>query len=114
MTNKKLGTSTSSQRRAILANLLKELIIHERIETTELRAKELKRMFDRTITFAKKGTVEARRDAIALVMNDKKVIKKVFDELGPRFKDRNGGYTRILKLKERRGDNALMVIIELV
>ncbi|MDD4036260.1 MAG: 50S ribosomal protein L17 [Bacilli bacterium] len=114
MAYRKLGTSTSSHRRTLLSNLLTELIMHEKIETTEARAKELRKLFDKVITYAKKGTVEARRDALALLMNDKEAATKAFDELAKRYETRNGGYTRILKLNERRGDDALMVIIELV
>lgn len=114
MAYRKLGTRTSEQRRALLANLTKEVIMHERIETTEEKAKEVRKLVDKVITYGKKGTVEARRDAIAFLMNDKDVAKKAFDELAKRYEKRDGGYTRILKLEERRGDDASMVIIELV
>jgi large subunit ribosomal protein L17 len=114
MAYRKLGTRTSEHRRALLANLTKEVIMHERIETTEERAKEVRRFIEKAITYGKKGTVEARRDAVASLMNDKIVAKKLFEDLAKRYADRNGGYTRIIKLKERRGDDALMVILELV
>jgi large subunit ribosomal protein L17 len=114
MAYRKLGTSSSGERRSLLVNLIKAVVTHEKIETTEARAKEARKLIDKLITYAKKGTVEARRDALALVMNDKVVVKKAFDDLAVRYKERNGGYTRILKLKERRGDDALMVILELV
>jgi len=114
MAYRKLGTRTCEQRRALLANLIKQIIIHERIETTEARAKEIRKMVDRVITYGKKGTLEARRDAVANLLNDKEVAKKVFEDLAKRYETRNGGYTRILKVSERRGDDASMVIIELV
>ncbi len=114
MAYRKLGTRTSEQRRALLANLTKQVITHERIETTEQRAKEVRKMVDKIITYGKKGTLEARRDAIAKLLNDKDVVKKVFDDLAKRYATRNGGYTRILKLHERRGDDAAIVILELV
>ena len=114
MAYRKLGTRTSEHRRAILANLAKEIIIHEKIETTEERAKEVRKIVEKIITIGKKGTVEARRDVLAILMNDKEVMTKVFNDLAKRYEERKGGYTRILKLKERRGDNALIVRIELV
>ncbi|MDD3821480.1 MAG: 50S ribosomal protein L17 [Bacilli bacterium] len=114
MSYRKLGTRTSEQRRIILANLVRQLIQHEKIETTEARAKEARKIMDKVITYGKIGTVEARRDALALLMNDKEAVKKVFNDLVKRYEKRSGGYTRILKLKERRGDDALMVILELV
>jgi len=110
---RKLGVD-NQHRRAMLANLVIELVTHESIKTTEARAKEARKFVDRMITYGKKGTVEARRDCLAFLMNDKVATKKIFDELAPRYKDRNGGYTRILKLDERRGDDALIVILELV
>jgi len=114
MAYRKLGTSKSSHRRTLLANLLKELIMHEEIKTTEARAKELRKIFDKIITYAKKGTVESRRYAAAILMNDKEAVTKAFTELAKRYETRDGGYTRILKLNERRGDDALMVIIKIV
>ena len=71
-------------------------------------------MFDKMITYGKNGSLVSRRNALAFLMNNKEATKKVFEDLAPRFKDRNGGYTRILKLDERKGDDALMVILEIV
>lgn len=110
---RKLGV-LSDQRRAMLANLTKDLIMHESIKTTDTRAKEVRKFFDKMVTYGKKGTVEARRDCLAFLMNDKTATKKVFDDLAKRFENRNGGYTRIIKLDERRGDDALIVKLELV
>jgi large subunit ribosomal protein L17 len=97
MAYRKLGTTTSEHRRAMLANLAKQVITHERIETTEARAKEVRKLVDKLITLGKKGTVEARRDAVAILMNDKEVTAKVFNDLAKRYEERNVGYTRILK-----------------
>ena len=110
---RKLGVD-NKHRRSMLANLTISLINNEKITTTEARAKELRRTIEKMITYGKKGSLVSRRKAAAFLMNDKKATKKIFEELAPRYKDRNGGYTRILKLDERRGDGALMVIIELV
>ncbi len=113
MSYNKLGRDTQV-RRSILAGLTKDVIMNESIVTTKARAKEVSKFVDRMITYGKKGTLVARRQALAFLHNDKEVVKKIFDELAPRYKDRNGGYTRILKLKERIGDDALEVKIELV
>ena len=110
---RKLGR-TNKHRRSMLANLTKDLIMNERIETTETRAKEVRKFVDKMITYGKNGSLVSRRQALAFLQNDTEAVKKVFDELAPRYKDRNGGYTRILKTEERRGDDALMVILELV
>lgn len=110
---RKLGR-TNKHRKSMLANLTKDLIINERIQTTETRAKEVRKFVDKMITYGKNGSLVARRKALAFMHNDKEVVKKVFDVLAPRYAARNGGYTRILKLTERRGDDALMVILELV
>lgn len=110
---RKLGR-TNKHRRSMLANLTKDLIMNERIETTETRAKEVRKFVDKMITYGKDGSLVARRKAVAFLHNDKEVAKKVFDDLAVRYASRNGGYTRILKLTERRGDDALMVILELV
>ena len=88
--------------------------MNERISTTETRAKEARKFVDKMITYGKKGDLVSRRKALAFLQNDTVAVKKVFDELAPRYEGRNGGYTRILKTAERRGDGALMVIIELV
>ena len=110
---RKLGVD-NKHRRSMLANLTIELINNEKVETTEARAKEVRRCFDKMVTYGKNGSLVSRRKALAFLMNNKNACKKVFEDLAPRFKDRNGGYTRILKLDERRGDGALIVIIELV
>jgi len=110
---RKLGLD-EQQRRALLANQVKALIMNEKIETTETRAKETKRMAEKMITLAKRGDLVSRRSALAFLHNDKEVVKKLFDDLAKRYETRNGGYTRILKLEERRGDDALIVILELV
>lgn len=113
MAYRKLGRETR-HRRSMLATLTKQLIENERIVTTETRAKEVRRCFDRMVTYGKKGTLVARRNALAFLHNDNEVVSKVFNELAPRYAERNGGYTRIIKLAERKGDNALEVILELV
>ena len=98
----------------MLANLTKDLIMNERIETTETRAKETRKFVDKMISYGKDGSLVARRKALAFLQNDTVAVKKVFDDLAVRYANRNGGYTRILKLNERRGDDALVVILELV
>ena len=113
MAYRKLGR-TNKHRRSMLANLTKSVIINERIETTETRAKEVRKFVDKMISYGKDGSLVARRKALAFLHNDNTVVKKVFDDLAPRYANRNGGYTRIIKLTERRGDDALMVILELV
>lgn len=113
MAYRKLGV-TNKHRRSMLASLTKQLIINERIETTETRAKEVRKCFDKMVTYGKSGSLVSRRLALAFLHNDNDCVQKVLNELAPRYKDRNGGYTRIIKLKERKGDNALMVILELV
>ena len=113
MAYRKLGRETR-HRRSMLATLTKQLIENERIVTTETRAKEVRKCFDRMVTYGKKGTLVARRNALAFLHNDNEVVSKVFNELAPRYAQRNGGYTRIIKLAERKGDNALEVILELV
>ena len=113
MAYRKLGR-TCKHRRSMLANLTKDLIMNERIETTETRAKEVRKFVDKMITYGKNGSLESRRLALAFLHNDNEAVKKVFNELAPKYADRNGGYTRILKTAERHGDNALMAIIELV
>ena len=100
-------------RRSILAGLTKDVINNGYVVTTEARAKDRK-FVDRMITYGKDGSLVARRKALAFLHNDKDVVSKVFNELAPKYKDRNGGYTRIIKLKERVGDDALTVKLELV
>ena len=113
MAYRKLGRD-NKHRRSMLATLTKQLIENERIVTTETRAKEERKCFDKMVTYGKSGSLVSRRLALAFLHNDNECVKKVFNELAPRYKDRNGGYTRIIKLKERKGDNSLMVILELV
>ena len=113
MAYRKLGR-TNKHRRSMLANLTKDLINNERIETTETRAKEVRKFVDKMISYGKDGSLVARRNALAFLQNDNNTVKKVFDDLAKRYANRNGGYTRILKLNERRGDDALVVTLELV
>ncbi len=113
MAYRKLGVD-NKHRRSMRANLAISLIMNEKIETTEARAKETRKAVEKMITYGKNGSLVSRRKALAFLMNNKEAVKKVFDELAPRYQDRNGGYTRILKLDERRGDDALMVILELI
>ena len=108
----KLGR-TASHRKAMLSNMMTSLFANERITTTQIRAKALGRTAEKVITFAKKGDVHARRQVLRVIA-DKQIVSKLFDELGPRYKSRNGGYTRVVKLGPRRGDGAFMSIIELV
>ena len=113
MAYRKLGVN-NKHRRSMLANLTKDLIMNERIQTTETRAKEARKFLDKMITYGKDGSLVARRKALAFLQNDNEAVKKVFDDLAVRYATRNGGYTRILKLNERKGDDALMVMLELV
>lgn len=101
------------QRKALLRGLTVDLIQHERITTTLAKAKETRVMAEKLITHGKKGTLHNRRTALSQVPN-KKAVTKVFDELGPRYAERPGGYTRIIKLGPRQGDGASMAVIELV
>ena len=110
---RKLGR-TSDHRKAMLRGMVTYLIENGQIETTVTRAKEVRKCFDKMVTYGKKGTLVSRRLALAFLHNDEKCVNKVFNELTPRYKDRNGGYTRIIKMTERKGDNALEVILELV
>ena len=110
---RKLNLPTD-QRMALLRNMVTSLLENGKIETTETRAKEVRKFVDKMITYGKNGSLVARRNALAFLHNNTTAVKKVFDELAPRYANRNGGYTRILKLAERRGDDALMVILELV
>ena len=113
MAYRKLGRD-NKHRRSMLATLTKQLIENERIVTTETRAKGFRKSFDKMVTYGKKGTLVSRRLALAFLHNDKKAVDKVFNDLAVRYKDRNGGYTRIIKMTERKGDSALEVILELV
>ena len=103
----------SSHRWALMRNLITALLREEKIKTTDPKAKELRRWVDRVITLGKRGDLHARRQAAAIIF-DKTVVKKLFDTIGPRFKDRPGGFTRIVKLGIRHGDAAQMALIELV
>jgi large subunit ribosomal protein L17 len=103
----------SSHRWAMMRNLITALLQEEKIQTTDPKAKELRRWVDRVITLGKQGSLHARRQVLSIVQ-DKAVVRKLFDTIGPRFKDRPGGYTRIIKLGIRRGDAAQMALIELV
>jgi large subunit ribosomal protein L17 len=120
MSYRKLGR-TSAQRKALLRDLATDLIINERIETTEARAKELRSVVEKMITLGKRGDLHARRQAAAFIRKEvantetgQDAIQKLFSDIAPRYQDRQGGYTRIMKLGQRRGDGAPMVIIELV
>ena len=113
MAYRKLGRD-SKHRRSMLANLTKAVIMNESIETTETRAKEVRKFVDKMITYGKKGDLISRRKALAFLHNDKEVVNKIFSNLAPRYAKRNGGYTQILKLENRRGDDALIVILQLV
>ena len=113
MAYRKLGRN-NKHRRSMLASLTKQLILNEHIKTTETRAKEVRKSFDKMVSYGKKNTLVSRRLALAFLHNDETCVNKIFNELAPRYEKRNGGYTRIIKTEERRGDNALMVILELV
>lgn len=109
---RKLGR-TASHKKALLCNLATSLILHERIQTTTAKAKELRPFFEPLITLAKRGDLHARRQVAGLI-RDKVALAKLFAELAPRFAARPGGYTRILHLGARQGDNAELSLIELV
>ena len=104
---------TASHRKATLRNMATSLILHERIETTTAKAKELRPFVEKLITLGRQGDLHARRLAGRLIA-DRQVLGKLFDDVGPRFSERPGGYTRILKLGTRRGDAAEMALIEFV
>lgn len=108
---RKLGRTTS-HRKAMLSNLVTSLFHYERITTTLFKAKEARRLAERLITKAKKDTLSSRRQ-VAKVIKDKEALRKLFSSIAPRFKERPGGYTRILKMGRRKGDNAHLAIIEL-
>ncbi len=104
---------TSEHRRAMFANMAAALIKHEQIVTTLPKAKDLRRVTERLITLAKRGDLHARR-LVASRLRDDKMVAKLFETIGPRYKDRNGGYTRVLKAGFRYGDSAPVAVIELV
>lgn len=108
----RLGGSPAHER-LMLANLATSLFEHDRITTTEAKAKRLRPLAERLITFAKRGDLHARRQVMA-VIRDKDIVHKLFAEIGPKFAERPGGYTRIVKTNPRKGDNAPMAVIELV
>lgn len=126
MSYRKLGR-TSSQRKAMLRDLTTDLLINERIVTTEARAKEVRSTTEKMITLGKRGDLHARRQAASFVRNEiadvreeneeiviETALQKLFNDIAPRYAERQGGYTRILKTEPRRGDNAPMVVLELV
>jgi large subunit ribosomal protein L17 len=104
----------AGHRRSMMRTMSKQLIEHERIQTTQPKAKALKPEFEKLITLAKRGDLHARRQALSQLNQDKFVVHKLFEEIAPRYADRNGGYTRIVKLGPRRSDSAEMVYLELV
>src|SRR5246127_2789452 len=104
----------SAHRKALLMNLSKEIIEHERIETTQAKAKAVKPEIEKLITLAKRGDLHARRQALSTLAQDKFDVHKLFEEVAPRYAERPGGYTRILKIGKRPGDSTEMVFIELV
>ena len=109
---RKLGRE-SAHRKAMLRNLVTDLLREGRIQTTEHRAKEARRLAEKMITLGKRGDLHARRQAMAYIF-DESVVTKLFEEIAPKYADRQGGYTRILKLGPRQGDNAEVVFLELV
>ncbi len=104
----------SAHRKALLMNLTKEVLEHERIKTTEAKAKAVKPEIEKLITLAKRGDLHARRQALSKLAQDKFAVHRLFAEVAPRYADRPGGYTRILKLGPRRSDSTEMVFLELV
>ena len=112
MAYRKFGRD-SSARKAMLRDVVTALFDKERIETTEAKAKDVSGLADQMITLAKRGDLHARRQALAF-MTDETVVRKLFETIAPKYKERQGGYTRVLKLGPRQGDAALMAILELV
>lgn len=112
MNHRKIGHN-SAHRRAILRNMTTSVLMNGKVETTEVKAKEVRRMVDKMITLGKKGDLAAYRQANSYLL-DEDVAYKLFHEIAPSYKDRNGGYTRVLKTGFRRGDAAPMAILELV
>lgn len=107
---RKLGR-TAAHRKALIRNLVRALIQREQIRTTDAKAKELRRWADRMVTLGKRGTLHARRQAFA-VLGSRKLVQRLFDEVAPRFQNRAGGYTRVLKLGLRKGDAAPLSVVE--
>ena len=112
MAYRKLGRD-SSARRALFRNILTSFFDHERIETTEAKAKEISGLAEKMITLAKRGDLHARRQVLSYLM-DEEVVKKLFEKIAPKYEGRQGGYTRVFKVGVRRGDAAPMAMIELV
>lgn len=123
---RKLGR-TSSQRKALLRDLVSDLVINDRITTTVPRAKETSKLADKLVTLGKRGDLHARRQALSILRNElatveetedeiivESVVQKLFNDIAPRYETRNGGYTRVLKTEPRRGDGAPMAILEFV
>lgn len=108
----KLGRD-KSHRDAMLRNIVTSFLREGKVTTTETKAKELKRLAEKMITLGKRGDLHARRQAVSFI-TDKEVVKKLFDDIAPKYTGRNGGYTRIVKIGPRRGDAAEMVLVELV
>ena len=104
----------AAHRKALLMNLTKEVIAHERIRTTQTKAKAVKPELEKLITLAKRGDLHARRQALSALGQDKFMVYKLFEEIAPRYTERPGGYSRILKLGPRRSDSTEMVLLELV
>lgn len=109
---RKLGRPTG-HRRALYRNQVTDLLTHEKIVTTEAKAKEVRSLAEKMITLGKEGSLASRREVLSFIA-DKKAVKKLFDEIAPRYRDRNGGYTRLSKLGPRPGDNAPLDQIQLV
>jgi large subunit ribosomal protein L17 len=112
MAYRKLGRD-SSARRALFRSILTSFFQYERIETTEAKAKEISGLAEKMITLAKRGDLHARRQVLSYLM-DEEVVKKLFDTIAPKYQERQGGYTRVLKMGVRRGDAAPMALLELV
>jgi len=112
MSVQKLGR-TQGQRKALLRGLVASVLLHGKIETTAGKARAAKPLVDKMVTLAKRGDLHARRQAAAFLA-DPEAVKKLFNEIGPKYADRNGGYTRVLKLGPRQGDAAPMALLELV
>lgn len=113
MAYRKLGRD-NKHRRSMLATLTKQVVENESITTTETRAKEVRKFVEKMITYGKRADLVSRRKALAFLHNDTAAVDKIFNDLAKRYENRNGGYTQILKVAERRGDDALMVILKLV
>ena len=119
MMNRRFGRK-ADHRKAMMRNLATSIILNGRVETTEAKAKDMRSVVDELITLGKKGDLASRRRAAAYIRNvvdeetGKTVVQKLFDEVAPKYADRNGGYTRVIKTGTRRGDAAPMAIIELV